>query len=126
MEAQDTEAITRPLDHAFAPQHEANDVAAPADIKRTLERIGARYLADLRTLSDEFSQFYGAQLGAKDEQIAELTRRLEAAEEERDSAEARAQELKDASARYVAQLRTVYEELSRQLEVADASATQAS
>jgi hypothetical protein len=49
------------------------------EIEQRLERIGARYVADLRELSEAFARFYAAQLAAKDEQIAELNRGLAAA-----------------------------------------------
>ena len=49
-------------------------------IEQLIERIGARYVADLRELSEAFARFYDAQLAAKDEQIAELNRGLAAAQ----------------------------------------------
>ena len=50
-----------------------------AEIEQRIERIGARYVADLRELSEAFARLYDAQLAAKDEQIAELNRSLAAA-----------------------------------------------
>jgi hypothetical protein len=82
-------------------------------LEQVIDRIGASYLADLRTLSEEFGQFYEAQLSAKDEQIAELSQRLEATERERDALEVQVQEFKRTSAKYSANLRTLSEELSR-------------
>jgi len=82
-------------------------------IEQVIDRIGARYIADLRMLSEESSRFYEAQLIAKDKQIAELSRRLEVAERERDALEAQKRELKRTSTKYIVDLRALSEELSR-------------
>lgn len=87
-----------------------------AEIEQVIDRIGTRYIADLRTLSEEFGRFYEAQLTAKDEQIAELSQRLELAERERDKLEAQLQELKHTSARYIANLRALSEELTQHID----------
>jgi chromosome segregation ATPase len=60
----------------------------PAEIEQTLEQIGARYIADLRTLSEKFGQFYGELLATKDAQIAECAEHVEALD--RELSEARA------------------------------------
>ena len=115
----------------------AQHPVAVSEIEQAIERIGARYVADLRALSEEFGRFYNAQLTAKDEQIAELSRfhdaqlaardeqivelsrRLETAERERDALEARLHKLTDTGARYVSDLRALSEELSRRLAAAE-------
>lgn len=81
---------------------EAHYTTTPAEIERAIERTGARYVADFASLYDriagEVSELYEAQLAAKDQalaakeqtitmqqdSIAELRRRAEAAEAERD------------------------------------------
>jgi len=109
------------MDNEPPPQSKLDSVEArqhgmPSEIEQLIERIGARYIDDLRTLSEQFGRFYDAQLTAKDEQIADLSQRLEVAERQRDTLEAQHQELKRTSASYVANLRTMSEELSRHLE----------
>ena len=59
----------------------------PADVERAVERTGARYLADMETILARVGRVYEGQLAAKDETIAELRRRAEAAEAERLAAE---------------------------------------
>jgi len=98
---------------------EARQQGMPSEIEQLIERIGARYINDLRTLSEKFNGFYDAQLTAKDEQIADLSRRLEAAERERDALEAQLQDLKHTSASYIANLQAMSEELSRHLEYSE-------
>ncbi len=56
----------------------------PAEIERAVERTGARYLADMETILARVGQVYEGQLAAQRETIAELRRRAEAAEAERD------------------------------------------
>jgi chromosome segregation ATPase len=86
-----------------------------AALERLIERVGARYIADLRELSEEFSRFYEAQLEAKDGQIAELARRAEAAERAKNDVAARLDELRHARSRQVAELRALSEELVRRV-----------
>lgn len=111
--------------------------AMTSEIEQVIERIGARYVADLRALSDEFNRFYSAeldaknrqiveinqahraQLAARDEQIAELVQRVKAAEDGRDVLEARARQFTHASTRYVADLRALSEDLGRRVEAAE-------
>ena len=62
----------------------ADGQGVPADIDQMLESIGARYIADLRSLSEAFNQFYTSLLGTKDAQLAQLDQRAAAAEHERD------------------------------------------
>ncbi len=49
-----------------------------------MSRTSAQYMGDLRTMLAEVGKVYEGQLAAKDETIAELRRRAEAAEAERD------------------------------------------
>ncbi len=93
-----------------------------ADLEQVIDRIGARYIADLRLLSEEFSRFYAAQLAAKDEQIVMLSQRLAATEHARDDLERQLHELKRTSARSLASLRALSEELSRQMDSSDREA----
>jgi chromosome segregation ATPase len=115
---------------------------SPIEIEQLIEQIGARYIADLRALSEQFSRFYDAQLAVKNRQLAELRERLETAERERDrgnellaklqqrleTAEreretnaAQMRELKRASARYIADLRALSEQLSQQVDLSEAA-----
>jgi hypothetical protein len=74
-------------DGGTAPEPEAvpgGTGAAPAEVEQAIERTAARYVADMGALYDrinaEVGRLYEAQLAAKDETIAELRRRAEAAE----------------------------------------------
>jgi hypothetical protein len=87
-----------------------------ADIQETIERMGMRYVTDLRALSEELHRFYIIQLTARDEQIVDLSRRLEIAERNRSALEAQIRQLKQASARYVADLQALTEEPGPYLE----------
>ena len=68
--------------------------ATPAEVERAIEATAARYVADFAGLYDriaaEVGRLYAGQLAAKDETIAELRRRAEAAEAERDALRRRA------------------------------------
>lgn len=101
-----------------APAH-----VSPTDIEQTIERIGAQYIADLRTLSDEFVRFYNMQLAEKDAQIKDLGQRLEAATQERDKLREEIDELRRTSAEYVNELRVLSENLSRHLHHTSSSAS---
>ncbi len=75
---------------------EAQYRVTPADVERAVVRTGARYAADLRAMLDGLREVYAGQVAAKDETIAaqrdalaELRRRAEAAEAERDDLRAR-------------------------------------
>ncbi len=75
---------------------EAHYRVTPAAIEQAVSRTSAQYLGDLRTVLAEVGKVYEGQLAAKDETIAtqrealaELRRRAEAAEEERDALRAR-------------------------------------
>jgi len=92
---------------------------AALEIEQLIEEIGGRYIADLQALSEEFSRFYGAQLALKDDQIAKLQQRLETAERERDTNAAQMRELKRASARYVADLRALSDQLSQHVDLSE-------
>ena len=87
---------------------EAQYRVTPAEVERAVERTGARYVADLRTVLAELREVYEgriaateAQVAAKDETIAaqrdalaELRRRAEAAEAARLAAERERDELR--------------------------------
>ncbi|HEX5504732.1 MAG TPA: hypothetical protein VFW96_19095 [Thermomicrobiales bacterium] len=98
----------------FAPREapdllpEAADDDASAmtltDLEQTIERIGARYIADLRALSGEFSEFYAAQLAAKEDQIADLGLRADSAARANDALAAQSVELQRAQDVLLAQL----------------------
>jgi hypothetical protein len=92
----------------------AHQQVTPAEIEQIIERIGTKYITDLRMLSEGFRQFYEAQLAEKDEQIAELARRVEVAERERDAFDARMRELRSTSEQYIATLQALSEGLDRQ------------
>ena len=85
-----------------------------AEIGQVIEQIGARYTADLRSLSQAFAEVYEDQLAAKDEQLAELTRRAEAAERELEARAARIRALERVNAA-VADLQALSEEVHRRL-----------
>jgi chromosome segregation ATPase len=112
----------------------------PLEIDQLIDQIGARYIADLQALSEQFGRFYAAQLAVKDqqfaelqqrletaererdmrdEQLAELQQRLETAERERDTNAAQMRELKRASARYIADLRTLSDQLSQHVDLSE-------
>ncbi len=61
----------------------------PAEVERAVERTGARYVADLRTVLAELREVYEGRDAAQRETIAELRRRAEVAERERDELRAR-------------------------------------
>ena len=85
-----------------------------AEIGQVIEQIGARYTADLRSLSQAFAEVYEDLLAARDEQIAELTRRAEAAERELEARAARIRALERVNAA-VADLQALSEEVHRRL-----------
>ena len=110
------------------------------EIDQLIEQIGTRYIADLQALSEQFGRLYDAQVAVKDQQLADLQQRLETAERERDTrgdllaelqprldtAErerdthaAQIRELKRASARYIADLRALSDQLSEQVELSE-------
>ena len=64
---------------------EARFRVTPAEIERAVERTGARYVADMETILARVGHVYEGQLAAQRETIAELRRRAEAAEAERDA-----------------------------------------
>lgn len=95
---------------------ETRDLVTPTTIEQVIERIGGRYIADLQLLSEELSRFYEAQLTAKDGQLQELRQRLAAAEHERDMYTDQIRQLKQASAKHIADLESLRADLSRQFE----------
>jgi len=66
----------------------ANATVTPAQIEQAIARTGQKYVADMAGLYDrisgELGKVYEGQLAAQTETIAELRRRAEAAEAERD------------------------------------------
>jgi len=96
-----------------------------SNIESVIQQIGERYIADLRMLNEEFHRFYHVQLDAKDEQIAELNQRLQAAERACEALEAQIQHLKHAGARYVATLRALSDELGQQVDFPEHDALEA-
>jgi len=99
---------------------EIGEQESPTKLDQLLEEIGGRYISALQALSKEFSRFYESQLTLKDERIAELQQRLEAAEHDRDAREAQMRELRHASARYAADLRALSHRLSQHMNLAEA------
>jgi hypothetical protein len=61
---------------------EATYRVTPAEIEQAVSRTAQQYAGDMATVFDRVSALYEAQLVAKDETIAELRRRAEAAEAE--------------------------------------------
>ena len=59
-------------------------IVTPAVVEQAIARTGQQYTADLRVMLGELRAVYEGQIAAKDETIAELRRRAEAAEAERD------------------------------------------
>jgi hypothetical protein len=100
----------------------ASEVAASID--EALERIGSRYLADLvGALAAEVERRFETQLMAKDEQISELNKRVQAAEQQHEELEernrsleteleGRARELDQALVRHQGDLRSMGEALT--------------
>lgn len=62
---------------------EALVVSSPGEIERLIEDTGARYVTDLHALTAELGRSYAAQLAARDDQLAALTRRADDAEQAR-------------------------------------------
>jgi chromosome segregation ATPase len=121
---------------------DASQSDSPSAIYQLIEQIGTRYIADLQALSQQFGRFYDAQLAAKDqqlielqqrlltaerehasqeEQIAKLQQRLEIVERERDTNVVHISELKRTSARYIAHLRALSDQLSKQVDLSEAA-----
>ena len=76
---------------------EARYRVTPAEIEQAVERTGERYVADMASMFDRVDGLYRAQLDAKDETIAELRRRAEAAESRLSELEAQQAESSDES-----------------------------
>jgi chromosome segregation ATPase len=119
---------------------DASQGESALEIDQLIEQIGARYIADLQALSEQFGRFYAAQLAVKDQQLAELQQRLEmaereratqhaqltelqqrleTAERERDTHAAQMRELKRAGARYIADLRALSDQLSEHVDLSE-------
>lgn len=103
-------------DSTFA---EPRDDAAATGVERVIEDIGARYVDDLRRLSEHLSRAYEAQLAAKDEEIAQLIRRLEIAETSRSILEGRLHAYERARAYYLTQMQEWNAEFSKRIAVAE-------
>lgn len=95
-----------------------------ADLEAAIARVGERYVADLRELSQQFGRYYGAQLAAKDEELADLSRRLRTIERERDDLQSQVRQLRLANVRYSADLRAFAEQISRHLDGAESGAAE--
>ena len=87
----------------------AHHPAAPAEIEQAIARIDGRQRAYLEELSEAFGRFYEPQLAAQAEQLADLRRRLEQAERERDVLAGRIHDLQHIATRYAAELRALSE-----------------
>jgi excisionase family DNA binding protein len=94
---------------------EAQYRITPEVIEQTIERTGDKYVADITALAERFDQLYAGRLADKDELIAEVRRRAEQVEDERDHERRRAEiaELEQAGER---QLREALESRVRELE----------
>jgi len=98
---------------------EPHDQVISADVEQVIEGLGIRYMADLRMLSEKLNRLHTAQLTAKDEQIAQLNRRVEAAERERDTLAVRLRERARIDARYISDLRALNGKFSWPMEAAE-------
>src|SRR5436309_1798237 len=91
------------------------DAAGPVETNHGLNGIDRAYAADLQRLQQQFNQLYqfsrlyDAQLGAKDQQLAELGRRMAETERERDALKARAAELERRPGVEAEELRRLYD-----------------
>jgi hypothetical protein len=85
------------------------------EIERTIERVGAQYVADLQALGELFARYYQDQLAAKDAQIAALGQRVERAEREREAFATHILAIEQANAKHLADQRALAEALSRRL-----------
>jgi hypothetical protein len=111
-------ATSRATDSNIVPLQRGPEPAAPtplAEIERAIERIGAQYVADLQALGELFAGYYQAQLAAKDGQLADLRRRQERAEREREAFATHILALEQANAKHLADQRALAEELARRL-----------
>jgi predicted nuclease with TOPRIM domain len=116
-------------------RHEVQMEAAPVtdtpnSIEQVIEDIGARYVSDLRMLTEEISRFYQVELSAKDQQIAEkeeqivqVQAQLKRVEQEHAALTERLREQEQFNARYVSELRAWTEELNRRIAIADSLAS---
>ena len=66
-----------PRSHAVPDTASVHPPRMPAELEQLIERIGARYIADVQLLSDAFHRFYAAQLTQQEQQIRVLSQRLE-------------------------------------------------
>jgi hypothetical protein len=105
-----------------APASEPSTRPSLTEIEDSIARVGARYVADLRGLTEDFARYYGAQLAAKDEQIAELRLELVAMERERESLQAQVRQVKQANTRHLAELRRFAEQFNQRLATAEEEA----
>jgi membrane protease YdiL (CAAX protease family) len=95
---------------------ELDQQVGPIEIEQVIEQIGARYVANLRTLSEKLHRFYTGQLTVKDREILELSRRLEVAERERDELASLVREFRRMSEQYIAHWQALKEESSHDAE----------
>ena len=101
---------------------EASREQQMAEIELLIEQIGARYVADLRELSQAFGRFYETRLDAKEDQLATMTRRAEAAERTCATLEVQLTDLRQARAHQAAELRALSEDLIRRAAEAERDA----
>ena len=79
--AGDSDSLSIAAEFALAAATRADELAA---VEAVIERIGTRYVTDLRELSQAFNCFYEAQLDVKEQQIAATASERDVAQRERD------------------------------------------
>jgi hypothetical protein len=94
---------------------EAPQPDEPTDLERLLDRIGERYLADLRELHDAFEQVYAPQLAEKEAEAGRLREQIARLERERDDLTLRVAELEQARTRLIADVEAMRDDLSGKL-----------
>lgn len=104
------------------PPNEQSAKPSLAEIEETIARVGARFVADLRGLTEDFARYYGAQLAAKDEQMAELRLELVDMEREREGLQSQLRQVKQANTRHLADLRRFAEQFNQRLATAEEDA----
>src|SRR3712207_6435265 len=114
-----TQLNTERLSEPRVVSNQMHPARTLTELEQVIDRVGTRYIDDLRLLSEAFHQFYATQLAERDEQIAVLSQRVAATERERNELATQLHELRQTSARYIANLRALSEELSRQMDRPD-------
>jgi hypothetical protein len=74
------------IDDATEPglSQPAEGPSVPVGIEQLLEAMGVRYIADLRSLSEAFNEFYTSMFDARYAQLTQIAQRALATERERD------------------------------------------